>query len=213
MHWDYPVYLVPHAGGFASIVDPQAESAQLLVIYTQRDSAADFMRHHDLPGAPRPLRNPREFRWLLQALSGPVTQVAFDPQPAADGIDTRWSVGVQTLLEDHLQASLSPWNYPVCVIAQDAGFACIQGQSSDGRPLTAVALFTRPEKANAYLEASGESGTLCELTDVQGARRFLDSLALHVFAVAVDPVATAEGRSAKYCFDIATLLEKYLVGA
>jgi hypothetical protein len=208
---DYPIYLVPHGGGYASIVDPQAESVQLLVVYTEEQDAADFMIQFGLPGSPRALHNDREFLWLLQSLQSPVTQVAFDPRPVEQQVNSRWTVSVQSLMEDHLAADYSPWSYPIFVIATDCGFTSIQGQASDGRPILAVAVFTKASKARAYLEAAEETGTLCKLADMDQARRFLESLALEVFAVAVDPVVTDEKRSAKHCFDIATLLEKYLV--
>jgi hypothetical protein len=125
----------------------------------------------------------------------------------------RWEVPVKTLRDEHLSADLSPWNYPVYVIAQGTGFASIHGCASDGRPLTAIAFFTTSERACDYLRDAGETGELCELTDLRLTRRFLDRLALEIFAVAVDPVVDDAGRTAKYCFDIATLLEKYLVAA
>ncbi len=211
--WDYPVYLVPHGTGYVSIFVSGDSTEQMLVVYTREQSAVDFMEDHGLAGTPRPLQNAREFRWLLEALRAPVTRVAFDPVIKQRQASPRWEVGVQSLLNDHLAADFSPWNYPVYVIAQDTGFACIRGRASDGRPLTAVAVFTSSEKATAYLESAEETGELCELADMNLTRRFLSSLALEVFSVALDPVVEHSTRTAKYCFDIATLLEKYLVAA
>ena len=209
--WGYPLFLIPHGAGFASIVDAESESAQRLVVYTRRAAAVAFMEEHALPGTPRALHNAREFRWMLEALRDPVCEVAFDPRLEDQQTLPRWSVGVRTLLDEHLHADLSPWNYPIWVVAQESGFACIHGHSSDGRPLTAITVFTDATKAEAYLGAAGESGTLCELADLEQTRHFLNSLELRVFAVAVDPVADRQKRTARYCFDIATLLEKYLV--
>ncbi|MCH5376340.1 MAG: hypothetical protein JJ992_20410, partial [Planctomycetes bacterium] len=72
---------------------------------------------------------------------------------------------------------------------------------------------TSCEKAETYLQSAEEAGDLLELKDMNAARRFLSSLALEVFSVAIDPVVQDSTRTAKYCFDIATLLEKYLVSA
>jgi hypothetical protein len=211
--WNYPVYLIPHLAGFVSIAANDGSDEQMLVVYTCEPSASEFMDDHGLPGSPRPLQNAREFGWLLDALRAPVTRVAFDPRVVDRQAHVRWEIPVKTLRDEHLAADLSPWNYPVYVVAQDTGFVCIHGQASDGRPLTAIAVFTSSERADRYLQAAGETGHLCELADMQRTRRFLDSLALEVFAVAVDPVADESTRTAKYCFDIATLLEKYLVAA
>jgi hypothetical protein len=211
--WTYPVYLIPHEAGYVSIVANDGSVDQMLVVYTCEQAAIAFMDDHGLPGVPRPLANGREFRWLLDALRKPVTRVAFDPQIADRRAHPRWEVPVKTLRDEHLSADLSPWNYPVYVIAQGTGFASIHGRASDGRPLTAIAVFTTSERACDYLRDAGETGELCELTDLRLTRRFLDRLALEIFAVAVDPVVDDAGRTAKYCFDIATLLEKYLVAA
>ena len=211
--WNYPIYLIPHQGGYVSIAVNDRSDDQMLVVYTSEESAAGFMEDHGLPGTPRPLQNAREFGWLLDAVQAPVTRVAFDPQVMDRRANPRWEIPVKELRDEHLAADLSPWNYPVYVVAQDAGFACIRGHASDGRPLTAIAVFTSSERAQSYLQDANEIGQLCELLDMPSTRRFLDSLALEVFAVAVDPVVHQSGRSAKYCFDIATLLEKYLVAA
>ena len=118
---------------------------------------------------------------------------------------------METLLEKYLEADYSPWNYPVYVIAQESGFVSIEGETNDGRPLTAVGVFTTKEKADTYLKATGEEGSLCKLENMQQARKFLSGMSINVFSVALDLVAFADKRVASHCFDIETLLEKYLV--
>lgn len=211
--WKYPIYLIPHQTGYVSIWADDGSDDQMLVVYTCEESAAEFMDDHGLPGQPRPLQNAREFRWLLDALHAPVTQVAFDPRVEQRRARTRWKISIAVLRDEHLDADFSPWNYPIYAIAQDTGFACIQGQASDGRPLTAIALFTSSARAERYLESAGEDGQLCEVGDMTLARRLLDSLPLDVFSVAIDPVVDDSVRKARHCFDIATLLEKYLISA
>jgi hypothetical protein len=211
--WNYPIYLIPHQAGYVSIAVNDGSDDQMLVVYTCEESAASFMEDHGLPGTPRPLGNAREFGWLLDALHAPVTRVAFDIEVTERRPNPRWEIPVKELRSKHLAADFSPWNYPVYVVAQDTGFACIRGSTSDGRPLTAIAVFTSSERAQSYLRDAGEIGQLCELVDMPLTRRFLNSLALEVLAVAVDPVVHPSGRQAKYCFDIATLLENYLVAA
>jgi hypothetical protein len=211
--WNYPIYLIPHQAGYVSIAATDGSGAQMLVVYTCQQAAADFMDDHGLPGSPRPLQNAREFGWLLDVLRAPVTQVAFDPQVVDRQANPRWAIPVKALRDEHLTADWSPWNYPVFVVAQDHGFASIHGKTSDGRPLTAIAVFTSSERAGRYLRDAGETGQLCELSDMPHARRFLESLSLEIFSVAIDPVVDASVRKARYCFDIATLLEKYLIEA
>lgn len=211
MKINYPLYLIPHGGGYASIVDPETEAFHLLVVYEQEQPAMDFMSRFGMEGEPRFLKNDREFAWLLLALRDPVTHVAFDPTIEQGVVETRWSVTVQKLLDDHLQADFSPWDYPCFVVALDAGFASIEGNASDGQPLTALALFTTKERAEAYMADASESGSVCELTSLDEARRFLEKLAPQVAGVALDPTVGEAGSTAKYCFELATVLEKYLV--
>jgi hypothetical protein len=209
--WNYPIFLIPHGGGYASIVDPEDTNRQLLVVFTKEEPALAFFVEFNILGRPRALKNSREFAWLLQSLQEPVTRVAFDPKPAQGEVNAAWTVAVATLLNHHLAVDFSPWNYPSFVIAEESGFASIEGQSSDGRPLTAVGVFTSADKARDYLSATDSKGTLCELKNVDEARRFLESLDVNVFAVALDPTVKDGQHTAKHCFDIATLLEKYLV--
>ena len=213
MQWEYPVYLIQYGGGYVSVVGsgPGADEAQMLAVFTQQQAAVDFMHTCDVPGEPRALENAREFGWLLQSLRRPVTRVAFDPEPGQKDVQARWIVDVHSLLQDHLVMDMSPWNYPVFVIAQEAGFACIMGEANDVRQWTALCLFTTAEKARAYLELVEEDGTIQSLADRQQTRELLIELADSASAVALDPVVKAEQRSAQYCFSIQTLLEKYLV--
>lgn len=210
--WDYPIYLIPHGMGFASIVDPDVSEnpEHLLVVHTDAEAADEFMNEFGIHGAPRALQNDREFSWLLRSLKEPVTQVTFDPRPREGDVNARWTVPVQELLDDHLTADLSPWNYPVFVIEREVGFACISGRG-DGEPLKAVGVFSHLEKAEAYLELSEETGDVHELRDMESTRRFLKSLDASVNAAALDPVIEDGRHSARHCFSLKTLLEKYLV--
>jgi hypothetical protein len=155
--WNYPIYLIPHQAGYVSIAANDGSDDQMLVVYTCEESAASFMDDHGLSGAPRPLQNAREFGWLLDALRAPVTRVAFDPEVTDRRANPRWEIPVKQLRSEHLAADFSPWNYPVYIVAQDSGFACIRGRASDGRPLTAIAVFTSSERAQSYLQDAGET--------------------------------------------------------
>ncbi len=212
-YWEYPVYVIPHGGGYASMVDSSSddEPAQMLVIYTDSEVALEFMAQFNLPDTPRMLFNDRELGWLLRSVRAPVTEVVFDPCPTGERIDPRWRVSIRELLEEHLTADYSPWNYPVFAIAQTSGFVSIDATSQTGEALTALGLFTGEEHARAYLLGARESGELCRLENVDEARIFLTGLIDEVAAVALNPTVQDEQRSAKYCFSLQTLLDKYLV--
>jgi hypothetical protein len=185
----------------------------MLVVYTCEQAAIAFMDDHGLPGTPRPLANGREFRWLLDALRKPVTRVAFrsaNRRPA--GASTLGGAGQNAAGRASLGRSLAlelsgVRDRPRHRICQHPRL-CQRWPAVDRHRF-----FTTSERACDYLRDAGETGELCELTDLRLTRRFLDRLALEIFAVAVDPVVDDAGRTAKYCFDIATLLEKYLVAA
>ncbi len=214
-YWEYPIYLIPHGGGYASMVDPKTAAddapTQMLVVYTQSEVAVQFMSEFGIPKVPRLLFNDREFGWLLQSLKAPVTTVVFDPSPLGDKIGARWQIAVQELVDDHLTTDYSPWNYPVFAIAQESGFVSIDGVGVGGEPLPAIGLFTSEEKAKHYLATAGESGELCELTNLDDARTFLTALADQLAAVALDPRVEEDQRTAKHCFSLETLLDKYLI--
>ena len=214
-HWSYPVYLIPHAGGYASVVGAPTcddDRTHFLVVHTDEQPATEFMQRFEIEGRPKRLHNHREFRWLLLSLRDPVRHVAFDPDPDEGQVNARWSASVGDLLRDHLKADYSPWNYPVCVVAQEDGFASIQGSGPAGEPLTAICVFTDEEKAHDYLAAAGEVGSLCTLDNPDQARTFLAALGPGVSAVALDPRVEAGLRTARHGFSLQTLLDKYLKG-
>ena len=167
-----------------------------------------------IAGLPRPLNNDREFRWLLESLDAPVVDVVFDP--AARIAETESEpprLTITELLQDHLTADNSPWNYPVYVVAQEDGFLSIEGHDANGRAITAIGFFADEDRLEAYLQEVGEVGTGCALRNLDEARRFLIGIQLQVSAVAWNPTVSEGNRSAKHCFAISTLLEKYLVQA
>jgi hypothetical protein len=210
--WQYPLYLIPLDGGYVSVVGAPTDpcTAHQLAVFTSDELAAAFMRHHQIPGTPRPLRNAREFGWLLQSLRHPVTRVAFDPQPDSTTVSSRWNVAVEELLARHLVPDNSPWNYPVFVVCRQQGYASIEGLSPDGSRWTAIGFFTGREKAEAYLQASSLVGTIRELSDVHQARALLSEIAGSATAVALDPTISEGRHSATHCFSIQTVLEKYV---
>ncbi|PHR94738.1 MAG: hypothetical protein COA78_31705 [Blastopirellula sp.] len=214
IQWNYPIYLIAHSGGYASIVDPTSKSEpplQQLVVISEETLALQFMGDFGIMGAPRMLNNDREFGWLLQSLKPPVTSIAFDPNPVEKEINAAWACSIDTMLEKHLSMDNSPWNYPVYFINQDTGYSSILGQSADGKDVIVLNLFTTKEKANEFLKAADEPGDLEEYADMASLREFLDSMQKSGSAIAIDPEITETGRTAKNCLGIESLLAKYLV--
>ena len=159
-------------------------------------------------------RNSREFAWLLQNIKPPVTRVAFDPAVEEADAPPRWSVGIPELLNDYLVIDYSPWNYPVYVLSQGEGFASIAGEvgeAGNGEGMHAVALFTDQQLAREYLLGAGETGSILALHDLQETRDFLTAIASGANSIAVNPIAEDGKRTAKHCFSIKTVLDKYLV--
>lgn len=212
LNWQYPIYLLPHERGYASLVDAgQQQPTQSLIVCTDPQAAVELMARFVMLGRPRALHNAREFRWLLQSLRQPVTQVAFDPAPTDDAINARWQVAISELLTHHLPSDNSPWNYSVFAIGQADGFACIEGGPDDTPAWKAVGMFTSRQKAEAYLRDAEEQGDVLELPDLESAVTFLGAMQADVQAAALDPQVIAGRRVAETCLTIEVLLTKYLV--
>ena len=138
--------------------------------------------------------------------------MVFDPQPENKRVNGRAVISVEALLADYLKPDLSPWNYPVFAVATDDGFVSIDSDDGAGEVMTLLTLFTEKELATDYLEQTQQTGTLCRLGDVDQARTFLSSVDSSLaVAVALDPVVEGEQQTAKYCFAIEILLQKYLI--
>ena len=211
-YWQYPIHLIQHGGGYASIVDPGSkdQSNQSLAVFSDEQQALGFMGACEIMGTPRQINNDREFGWLLTSLHAPVLGVVFDPNPIIDN-PPGWEVSVRDLLENHLVIDNSPWNYPVYVVAKEQGFISIEDAGNDGQPLTAIGFFTNVEYVETYLKSASEVGTVCPIANVEEARSFLKQIHPRATAVAINPTVIDGQRTAKYCFTITTLLEKYLV--
>jgi hypothetical protein len=208
----YPVYLIPHGGGYLSLVDPDSPGEQLLVVCTLQEEAMKLISQFEILAMPKSLSNDREFSWLLQSVKYPVIGVAFDPKPYNQQINASFVKSVAELLDEHLKPDRSPWNYPVFTIAEPDGFACIEGSDVDGSSLMAICVFTTSERANEYVESSDGDGTPCMLQDLTQARDFFGQIdESYAVAVAIDPVIEDNRAEAKYCFSIRTLMDKYLV--
>ncbi|EAQ78204.1 hypothetical protein [Blastopirellula marina] len=211
--WTYPIYLIAHNGGYASIVDPQDDSQQLLVAVTTEEKALEFMQDFAILGAPRQLNNDREFAWLLESLQAPVTLVCFDPDPREAAVNAAWSTTVQSLLSDRLEVDYSPWSYPVYLLRLESGFSSIVGADAEGAEVVVLCLFSNSQLAEEYLAASGDSGTVESIDDMASARELMESLEAEIAAVAVDPEVRDSERVASHCIGLETLLNKYLIRA
>ena len=211
--WTYPLFLIRHGGGYASIANPDpAHAAQALVVFEAEQAAIDFMGDCGILGLPTPLQNAREFNWLLQSTRPPVVDVIFNPSAKLDEVSSNsWHIGITELRERHLVVDNSPWSYPVYVIAQGDGFVSITGQDQSGNPLVAIGLFANLQRVTEYLQAAAQDGTPCQLKDLEETRAFLTRLATEAAAVAWNPTVDGGQRTATHCFPINTLLEKYLV--
>lgn len=231
-HWDYPIYLIRHGGGYASIVDPNAappdpgavgeqeeqeagESSganvpdQMLVVFTQEDSARRFMIQFNMMGEPSTLGNGREFRTLVGCLQDPVNWVIFNPEPDGVELNADWKVHRSELIGS-IKVDFSPWNYPIFAVNHESGFASIEGGDASN-PMVALAVFTSEEKAESYAnQLYSKAKTVC-LFDLDFTRSFLDNLNETINAVALDPIIEDGRHSAKYCFSLDRLMDKYLV--
>jgi len=210
--WDYPVFVIPHGGGFVSVpVESSQEAPQFAVtVFTSESLARQFMETVDLDGSPAALKNDREFAFFASALKKPCTAVVFDSQPEGTEVCARWQIDVPTLLEKHLPGARSPWDYPVFVLAAEEGYALIQGAGAEGSGISAVVLFTDAASAEAYCSAAGFEGAVEPLDTPEATVAFLQAVPPNVTAVAVNPRVEDGRHRAKTCVRIATLLEKYL---
>lgn len=213
MRIEYPLYLVPLEAGYVSVVEhtPDDEPTYYLAVFTDEFLAVEFMRECGIDAEARPLHNSREFAWLAQSLRAPITNLAFDPLADSTSVEARWKVPVKDVLEKHIRVDYSPWNYPVFVVDQEDGFASVEGTTSQGDELRAIGLFTTKEKAEEYLSEADEQGFIRQLDDLPQVRSFLEDVSGDVSAVALNLSVQEGQRTAKYCFSIKTVLEKYLV--
>ena len=213
MQIEYPLFLVPLEAGYVSVVEPGSEDSQTyyLAVFTEAQRADEFMQACGIEGEPRPLHNAREFAWLVQSLHAPISNLAFDPSSESNSVEARWKVSAQEVLDNLTAIDFSPWNYPIFVIQQPGGFASIEGDTSDGQQMRALGLFTTMEKAEEFLRDANETGVVRQLDDMPQARDFLEGVAADVTAVALNLTVDEGQRSAKYCFSIRTVLDKYLV--
>lgn len=211
--WTYPLYLIAHSGGYASIVDPSDDSQQLLVALTTEEKTLDFMQSFGILGAPRQLNNDREFAWLLESLRAPVTLVCFDPDPREEEVNAAWSTTIESLLQDRLEVDYSPWSYPVYLLRLESGFSSIKGADADANEMVVLCLFTNSQFAEEYLAASGDQGTVESIHSMAATRELMESLQGEIAAVAVDPEVRGQERIASHCIGLETLLSKYLIRA
>lgn len=218
----YPLYLVPHGGGYLSIVNPESNSEpgepsdgeirQMLVVCSSQELVMRLIYQFEILSSPKALHSDREFQWLLKSLKPPVTQVVFDPKPKGEDVNAVEIVDISELVDQRLKPDNSPWNYPVFAVAIEEGFLSIDADDGAGEIMTLIAIFSTKELALEYMEKAKRDGTLCKLSDLAQARKFVESVdPSFAVAIALDPEVRGEQRVAKYCFSIETLLEKYLV--
>lgn len=209
----YPVYILPYGVGYVSVVDNSqcSDPPHQLVVCSELIQAQRLMQQYELAGDPRPIDNDREFAWLLESLREPVTMVTFDPELTDDTASSAWTVSVKALLTVHFEPNLSPWNYPIYVIAIDEGFAGVNGTNETAEQFVAIGVFTSSSEAEQFIGDSSQAGTPCQLNDLDEAVRFFDGIRDTIDAVTINPVIDDGIQMAKHCLAIDILLSKYLV--
>jgi hypothetical protein len=210
--WEYPVAVLAHGGGYASLVDEGTQPPRhSLIVITETERTADVMQQLAILGAPKLIKNSREFRWLLESLQAPVRHVAFDIDPVGADPNPAATLSVEALLTEYLSTDFSPWNYPVFLLAIDDGFVSITGQRSDSDDMHAIAVFRSAEKARDYETVVSGGGELCEIKNLAEAVKFFEAMRETIDAVALDPVITDGQCQTEHCFSLETLLSKYLI--
>lgn len=212
--WQYPIYLIRHRGGYASIVaEPDSALPDCSVaVFTTRDAAGTFMETVGIYGRLVAIESAMEFSRLVGALKRPATSIAFDPASSGTNPNARWTVDAATLLRDHLPSVQAGWAFPVFVIRRDGGYASIEGSAVGRGTLVAIAVFTTRAAAEKYAEDSGESGEIRPLDDVGSFTALAEKIRPQAAAVAVDPTVSQGNRIAPLCVGLDTLIEKYLDG-
>lgn len=216
MQWNFPLYLLPHESGYISII-PESElgsdppQSMALAVFTSEEEATRFLYELEILSRPKALNNAREFAWFLQSLHDPVNQIMVDPPGRTDGRKPTYQGPIRDVLENQLVVDHSPWNYPIYVAQSETGFVSVEGPTSRGDVMKALALFTQSEKAEVYLEQANHEAELIELPTMQQARDLLVAMFSEAEAVALDPEWDEGQPKAKYCMGIHTLLKKYLV--
>ncbi len=233
LNWTYPVYLIRHAGGYASVavdpvsvdpvsVDPvsidhdQPGPRFAICVFTTEALGRRFVEAVEIEGENRAVRSDREFAQLLRALKEPFTTVVFDAEPAETEINEKWRVDVSTLLEDHLPWADSPWDYPVYVLAQNSGnrgvdYASIEADVADRGPLLAIGLFLKKVAVDQYRQAADNDGRPQALDTPKQLADFLRDLPSSVTAVALNPRVVDGKHVARQCLSTSNLLEKILM--
>jgi hypothetical protein len=214
LNWDYPLFVLPLEQGLVSVVD-QGEDGQRRVsvaVFTDRTKTEYFAEQVGMEAEGREIANDREFAYLLHGLRHPVTSVAFDSAPQGREINARWIVGIEQLLERHLPWAASPWGYPVYVVAEPEGVSCIEGAADARGPLKLVCVFTTSEAARQYMDDARLEGSVQPVSTPDELQALLEGLEANVTAMALDPIADNDQRSAKWCVEIATVLDKYMPG-
>jgi hypothetical protein len=210
--WEYPIFLVRCGGGFAAVeIDSDAAGRQYAVTaFTTEARYEAFVRSIDMEAAPVRLHNDREFAALVTSLSPPFTAIVFDAAPAGDQVNADWQVDITDLLARHLPLARSPWDYPLFVLREAAGYTSICGSEGDRGELHAVGLFTRRELADRFAQAAGLEATVDTVSSPQKLANLLAVLPASVSAAAFNPAVEGEHPTAKHCLRISDIREKYL---
>lgn len=205
----YPVIVIRHGGGYASLASEMPDGAQLLAVaaFSNEQTLREFVVAARLEGEIEFLPTSEDFARFVRAMRPPAAAIAFDPEVTEEGIRTRGQVDVATLLRDFLPAMGITWNYPVYAIRMESGYACIAGETPQG-PMIALALFDEEDVATAYRAAAEVEGEIESILDAPALVTFLDALDDAINAVAFDPQVTEIGHMARWCVRRAMLIDK-----
>ena len=220
-----PLHVVLIENGFVCLsTDAHTEeNPEFAIALFQEERAAEkFVEKAAILGAEvRTVFTYKDLVFFLTLFNKPYTHLAWNPQVTEDGaVKTEWIDSIDNILEQLPPVSkqegedrAAPWQYPAYVMSEpglEKKYVVINTQMPDGKPISAVVLFSSSAIADEFSKKSNILGLTVEKVENHAQMTEIFRVWKSLYdAVAVDPVIADDGKQSAICLWTESLWEKY----
>ncbi len=220
-----PLHVVLIENGFVCLsTDAHTEHNPefAIALFQEEDAAEQFVKKASILDAEvRTVFTYKDLVFFLTMFNKPYTHLAWNPQITEDeSVKTEWIDSIDNILAQLPPVSkqegedrAAPWQYPAYVMSEsgvEKKYVAINTQMPDGKPISAVVLFSSSDIADTFSKKSKIPGLIVEKVENHAQMTEIFRNWKMIFdAVAVDPVISDDGKQSAICLWTESLWEKY----
>ncbi|MDA7951291.1 MAG: hypothetical protein MPJ24_07355 [Pirellulaceae bacterium] len=217
--WKFPLYILPHGGGYVSLMRSQyrlategpkgeggnqeeKEDHLAVVLFDDLSLAGDFQEAAGISAPLSSLKRPEDFAEFVRGLTDKTPTVILNPQLKEGELIVEAQAKAVELLARELPSPGIRWGLPLYLLQQKEGWFSLCGTGQDGKQQQAVAAFTQKKALLSVQEELSLVGEIVSLGSLERLNTFLGEIGEEATALAFNPTVEGGRLRASYAITV-----------